>query len=762
MKYNLLRNSYINSNTDVGNVSLSIENVEDLIDFTTMSGVVSINGTNDNIFCIDADLGDRVAIYQMRYYFDSATASGTVASGIEFYYKTDISNDYTALTTNIGAGCYYTTISQDYSAPRYVRIVHTVSGTSITGDVVAWSVLNDDSVVDFGSDGVLESTHINTSLSYLDYNYYIKEIEIYNSGAENANANMILEPQTSDVDYLMSISESENGPWVFSRNDDLVIVDGQLWDNGIYVDTNSDQESKLRLDAGKTSGTYTTQVFKKDLSKFVHIDINETVVSGAIIATDVDDYTSTIEIRSSHIKPEDYAVYRQCYNEGSYDRTLILRDYLISDGTKVFDSDVDLGVNYAADFEIDITYNTEYKVIVDNDTQKTFIFLRGATYDNYVYIIRIGPDMLRETYRLMGWHDDRKTLYLHSSFIKPWANGGIWMYFYSSAMNHPIDIKSDAARWYLINYDESFDNIYQYDSTSEFISQMDAVHSDGSLWYIATAGVNAIIKLDKDGNVLVTYDGANYTTDLKGLAALPDGGCWFTNDNSIYRLNSTGTLLPDYTIDNVSTSYSLNLVARDISDDNALWITDGTYVKRIFLDGRVDFSVDRSGVERMYPLDTGVWIQYTYVIDNVTYRHMAFIGIMSGSIERDVVCAAQYSTWKTQAASIIAYNNPTVGSNIPLATDSVWNSSLEWNKVSPNTYVFPNEEYHQLRLTLRRPDVGIDSPTVGAVYMQDSVQLTDIAPKQSKTLYLKIGIPEGITVNGEYSSMLKAWWEIFI
>jgi hypothetical protein len=74
--------------------------------------------------------------------------------------------------------------------------------------------------------------------------------------------------------------------------------------------------------------------------------------------------------------------------------------------------------------------------------------------------------------------------------------------------------------------------------------------------------------------------------------------------------------------------------------------------------------------------------------------------------------------------------------------------------------ILPREEYNQLKLTLRRPSTDIDSPTVENIYYQDNVEIADIYPGQSKTLYLKISLPDGITIGGDYSSMLRVWWEL--
>ena len=230
MEFNLAKNSLVSVS---GTVNFTVEDIENLLN---NSCNVTISGSgNDNVY-INCDLVDRIAIDQIKYYFDSLTPSGTIASGVQFLYKNDAVDSYSSLITNVGPGYYYTTVP-DLSAPRYIRLNHTVSGTTISGTIVGFEVLNDDSVVDFGADGNLTSSSTLTSLSYLNYNSYIKEIPIYNSGSIAATAHVFIDHQQTDADELLSISASEDGPWVFSLSADYIISNGNNWEVGQYENT---------------------------------------------------------------------------------------------------------------------------------------------------------------------------------------------------------------------------------------------------------------------------------------------------------------------------------------------------------------------------------------------------------------------------------------------------------------------------------------------------------------------------------------------
>ena len=211
MKFNLLETGYL---TVSGTVYVSLENMSHIL---SASGTVTISGSGGDNISFYGDIVDRIGVYQIRYYFNSATSSGTVASGIHFYYKDDAADSYINLTTNVGDGYYYATVP-GLSAPRYIMLNHTLSGTSIEGQIVGLQVLNDDSIVDFGTDGTKTTDTTMTSLNYLNYNDYIKEIPVYNSGDTSATAHIFLEPQYEDVDELISISASSSGPLNPSRS----------------------------------------------------------------------------------------------------------------------------------------------------------------------------------------------------------------------------------------------------------------------------------------------------------------------------------------------------------------------------------------------------------------------------------------------------------------------------------------------------------------------------------------------------------------
>ncbi len=749
MKFNLLETGYL---TVSGTVYLSLEDMSYIL---SASGTVTVSGSGGDNITFYGDIVDRISIDQIRYYFTSAASSSTVASGIHFYYKDDAADSYINLTTNIGEGYYYA-IVPGLSAPRYIMLNHTLSGTSIIGQIVGFKVLNDDSVVDFGTDGTKTMDTTMTSLNYLNYSDYIKEIPVYNSGDTTATAHIFLEPQYEDVDELISISDSEDGPWVQARNVNYIISNGDNWDAGQYNNTSTSEiaDGKLRISSGQTVGTYTTPIFKNDTVRFAYIDMLQTAVSGSIVAVDSDDYISTIQIRSSSTKPIDYNVYRKFMavlpSPGPVH--YYYRDYLLSTDTLVFDSYVENGDYFADDFSSG-TYTYYRKLVVCSiNVNGECVFLHvwsGSSGRGGIELFLLYNNGLLKASKDLKNNFNASNGY-KTYFIELDSDMNIWLYVYFPDVSY-----LGPAGYYLLHYNSVFTLLYSEYSSSNFIAGCDTVKdSSGALWYSRITGTQAIIKISSTGEILVTYDSV---LDVGRLCATEDGGCWFIDGNVLYKLDSDGVL--EDSITNLEIAYDLTWVITDKSDSNFLWIVDGAYIKLISLDGRVYRSIYFEGftIIRMHS-NTEYLTVYCYETSTSNYS-TKIIGRAAGGIVKTLM---EDTMPYNPGMNVVSYDNPILGDIIPLSDDPIWNDDLEWNKAVTENAILPREEYNQLKLTLRRPSVDIDSPTVENIYYQDNVELSDIYPGQSKTLYLKISLPDGMTILGSYESMLKVWWEVSI
>ena len=226
MKYNLAKYTQTISNIIDGDISLTNDEIINII--TTLSGAVALPS---GILILESDLGARVHIDEIQYYFDSPAPINTVASGIKFYYKNESFETYTALNTYYGAGYYYT-LASGTDAPRYIKVEHTIiSGTG--GYLNGFQILNDDTYVDFGDDG--NDTSTNFMLSVENAIIEINELEVFNSGPIKANAKLIIEPQNTVADDVLSISDSPDGPWYGVYRDADKITGADLWESGNMV-----------------------------------------------------------------------------------------------------------------------------------------------------------------------------------------------------------------------------------------------------------------------------------------------------------------------------------------------------------------------------------------------------------------------------------------------------------------------------------------------------------------------------------------------
>lgn len=238
-----------------GTVALTRAQLQGLVDEDYTTDVVTLSGTD--ILVLDVDLGNRVAVLDLRYYFDSATASGTVASGIQWLYKNYESDSWYSLTTTVGGGYYTTTTISGTLYPQYVRMVQTISGTGIIGSAREYEVNNDDTIVDYGSDGSQTEQYFSDSpIGTSDP----VTVPVYNDGSKTATSVYVYIGNTdTDADDMLRISDAANGTYV--SVDDGFLIDGEAdeglsWGIGNHDDT-AVTSNKLVLGSFGTAEAFT-------------------------------------------------------------------------------------------------------------------------------------------------------------------------------------------------------------------------------------------------------------------------------------------------------------------------------------------------------------------------------------------------------------------------------------------------------------------------------------------------------------------------
>jgi hypothetical protein len=739
MKYNIAENGYVLA-TITG--SLTSAQVASLLAKT-----LSLTMDGDDVLTLNCDLGYRTDIYQARYYFSSATASGTVANSVSFYYMNDTVDGYSLSPTSVGPNYYYTTIS-GLGAPRYVKVVHTISGTAISGTLTGFEILNDDDIVDFGTDGTKTSESFSMSLNS---SAVTSTIPIYNSGSANATAYVSIDPQYDDSDDILSIAETTAGTWYgVNLNNVLLANDEDTWNKGNYSNTEISSDI-LQLSSGQTTGTYTSCIF-----------YNDGVLSYPILKLYEDDDVNLVsmEVRSSDTEPLPHHVYRKLgvnIYVSTWVRALRIEGYYASDGSSYHN--YDNFITYSSDYQnaekrsMLVTNNLDYK-------NRTFVLLyfNGTAYQrafmSFCYVDDDGTkeELVIAKHVSTGWYI---TASFSSSFydIKPDGNSGVWVHLYASISeaNAEDGYFVDGPGYYLGYFDSDMQNIIKIQQTSAFVGGCDVLYSSGELWYTNTAE-QQVIKLSTSGSVLIQFAEVGYINDLGDIVATSDGGCWFVNGNDLVKLNQYGEL--ETHLEDVGTN--LTCLALD-SEDSALWIIDGEYVKRIFSDGRVHFSVYSSKTPtNLYPVDSGVWF------DGYSDYSARFIGRdaqaeLYGPHDRRQ--ESQNNNYHRISFIEHSYDSTNHTSNFPTADDSYW-STLNWKSVDYRNYILPSDKYVQLRLTLTKE--GSNSPKVERLSVQNSLEVQNISPGAYKNVYLKASIPDSsdTTYAGNYNTNLRVRWGI--
>jgi len=683
MKFNLAKHFALNVNLEIGNVPLDYLQLTSLLDLGTEP--VAVMSEND-ILCLDVDLGERTKIDEIRYYFSSVSTSGTVASGIAFQYRNEFYESMMSSPTLIGDGYYYTTISGS-SSPSFIRLNHTIaSGTSISGSVYGYTILNDDTIINFGPDG--NKTEFNTVATKGFSDIYT--IPIYNSGTSDATAFIRLEPRLNKMDDAVSISNNVNGPWMGVKNTGFVIAGKDTWNQGTLGNNVTVYNNNLTLKHDTADilvdtmrafnvfeGEYTTTVFSgKGLNEYSNIVIlNTTSDQGSSIKIDNYDTTETINVRSNKDILK-YDIYRKIYAHRDHQDTIVgYTEYhtdseeLIKQVNEVFRYyDYYGGVSDYLHVVNPLTGDSA-GIILSNRKAEVFYLANNsssashrdvADTGNYSYMISI-KDMAIDLY------------------------GGLWLYLYARYGNAGSDISK--AGDYFLHYDKALGSpVLKLFDAQLIIGGFGVTPSSGNAWYTSIPS-HVVFLLDTFGNTLKSYASDDLGT-LGVCCMLSDGGCWFVNVVSgsytnLLRLDSDAHLVSS--LENISDTG--NILAMRADGDEALWILDGFVLKRIMTTeeqfGRLMLSVSIPYPYRIFTTVMGCWVMSAD-------GHAYFVDKFVGKITKHIL-PAQTSNERTPFA---VYSEPGDGSvwdgEYPLSIDNSWTSMNYTKKPNNNYYVTPD------------------------------------------------------------------------
>jgi streptogramin lyase len=580
MNYNIAKEGITEINDTIGNVSASFDEVLGLMDNT---GSVSLDGASDDIFCLDVDLGARTKIIDIRYWFTSATASGTVSGTVGFYYKDDPQDSFSLLSTSLSDSYYYATVS-GVSAPRYIRLLHTLSGTAISGTATGFYVVNDDTIVDFGEDGTKNSHSIFTSAGLST----TSAVAVYNGGDTQADAQVFVEPSGAVSEYIY-ISDSEDGPWSSMTETPLASSDfsdglRDHYDDGFdtTVDVSQLKISDLTVGAGK----YTTKIIERaEGPSYSMLNVVGTFPDGSALKVDATDGSETYEVKTNVDAPKDFRIYS--YFGSIINRFYYTHPYQMNFKRRFIDNNEWQWEGDVGFFGYTNSASRTGEEIFRDDPTKGFILISttypsgyqqtkttfGLLYYDSLYYTGTDSNMIPTSSDFVAFHNTTSSPNrTEMRPIRMWADasGGIWIYYVVSSSSH-------VSTGYYLRYYDQYLTQHGYSFVSDqTVYDIDIVYDTSHLW-VTDFGSGAVIKYDYEYDPVYTYIGGITSDDLRGVCTTDDGGCWFVNgDYDIHKLDSTAEL--ERSITDIDLLEGLKFVLLDKDDSNFLWLVTTNYV----------------------------------------------------------------------------------------------------------------------------------------------------------------------------------------
>ena len=712
MYYNTIKNAVITVNTTEGNVTLSGDQILAILGVsdTTVETLTANSGTgNYDKLIIDCDLGVRLHSGEMRYYFDSDVSNAAVVSGISFQYKNESFQDYTFLPVYTGSNYYSTNVSGTLFAPRYIRFTHdleltdgfltTLSGY-MEGNIRGLELYNDDTYVDFGAEGTdIEGTIFIVREDTAD----IRAISIYNSGPNKSTAYVSLDPTYTDLDQVMAASISEGGPWIYPLDENLVIMQsGEDDEYGSHSSTDlvgeiiklaeyTDAYDNTAISV--ENGSYTTKIFSSDITTWNSIIVDRVLPLNGSLKVDYDDGVETIEVKNSNSKPRSYHIYRE-FHVITVSTTDYLRykDYWIETGDIKTTSTVNL---------LSATYHTTWRdffIVIDPITERwggfAYHYANSGSVTAQWYLLNVSnTDSVSS--KLMAQQSATATaMSFDWKDIRFDYEGGVWVYFYGVSYRDSDFVEETG--YYLCYFDNNLIEKFKYFNTANFVGTMGVSYTTKYLW-CTMPEAGQLQQLKSDGTVL--YNHYDNTEDLGGLCVLYDGTVWYANGKDLYNLKETG-LIDDTKILTDVADDKFIVIASDGDGLEFLWVLENFYVSRLIISGenkgQKEFSVYVDYAAKLYPVDSGVWV-WCADIDNPGDSYMRYISKANKRVDKEY--KLNYNS--TPGVLEHTYENPFYTSKMPLTIDQVW-SNLEWEKVNTESFILPEDNYHQTKVTFRR------------------------------------------------------------
>ena len=482
-----------------------------------------------------------------------------------------------------------------------------------------------------------------------------------------------------------------------------------------------------------TTGIYRTPIFDiTDKNMSSYFSISESITEGiSTITYDRDTPDGTIRICSSDTAPKPIVELYWNVNYNSNNNCDILKyDVNLNIQTTRW-------VNYLS--SVFSYYSAAGATAVCRRTGRIFVQLdtTNTSSNNQAYIYNRSANLLYSY--TSNWVND-----IAESFSDGGAEFtkdlGLWLY--SAYSDNLIRV----------NYDLSLK------TSKSNINTLDiAVEEDGNgVWYVDLA-TNRLVHLDGDGNSLNSI--SIYNT--AGICSASNNGCWVisTNYNGSYaalRYNSEGVLAQTVTL----RDYAYRL-ASDYDGGFYYFVSNSTSpnVFHVMSNGTEDMTATVNDPTRLKGCKVGV------VVRSQLSANCKYVDRSTGTITATLV--PNYNNGWNNHPAIFYWDNDThkefrddYGSTIlPLSYDPVWGNNADWVEVPKNGWFLPKRRYHRAEITLQSRSSAYNAYLKG-VHVPKAIKVQDIPPGESKDFYIRTNIPDTVTTASDFSTKIKAWWDM--
>lgn len=248
-KEGFIFNTLMSNGAVSGTQTPSLPEINALVDDDFSTTAVTVSATETTV--LDADFGARFKLNRIELYTDE-----TDIANVDMFIS-DNNADFFEVTMT-GSPPLYVGDIQDSTvsgAPRYVRYEH----RGDVGDTLVreWRAMSDDTLVDFGADGLTTQVEI-TDAPIGRASTQVQKLALLNQHDRPGTAYVMFDETGTDADELVEVSKGPNGPWFGHSVDGTFQPDVIPWVSGTLTNTRVVTASGLFVEfVGETDATDT-------------------------------------------------------------------------------------------------------------------------------------------------------------------------------------------------------------------------------------------------------------------------------------------------------------------------------------------------------------------------------------------------------------------------------------------------------------------------------------------------------------------------